>query len=80
MMKFSEFSDGCPKRNEGELSCGFYKHKCISSRCESFYVYRCIVKTLEKLKDHCHYHGYHGTVGFGGDKLVRKVTFEEEGS
>lgn len=76
MMSFKEFCEDCPKRraNEetGTAHCeGPGRCLCEVGECTSYHVYRKIMRTVEKLKNHCHYH-------IKNDGRTMPVTFEEE--
>lgn len=77
-MTFEKFSKDCPNNNpnpeRGASFCSLDRHKCMAANCSSFYVYKMLAETLEKLQEHCHYHAISQYVTVS----VRNVAFEEE--
>jgi len=76
MMTFDKFKEGCPLITERGYCDIWQNHRCECDpkNCPSYHTYRKVIKTVEKLKNHCHYHGYDGRFG----RPPQKVTFEEE--
>lgn len=83
MMSFEKFCKDCPKRRENEETRRAHCEiaggcLCEEDECTSYHVYRKVIKTVETLVGHCHYHerrvdGLNVTwpvrkVAFGGDK------------
>jgi hypothetical protein len=85
-MSFDEFKEGCPLITERgtcdvwQPSSGSLRHprcQCDPKNCPSYHTYRKVIKTIEKLKNHCHYH-FRPPPNGRGSGYDKKVTFEEE--